>query len=250
MRADDRGVSELMGYIVLVAVVSIAAIGLLAGSVSSLSAMEKRMELTGSASSLCSLAGIAGSAIETNNTLYAAYEMGVPSGCELVLMDKHDDFRSISIYSGSGQMAFLPMGGIAIRSPFRLAVFEGGAVLLNDTGMATAERTPQIRVLDMEHGGKALYISVTSVSCNSSVVRSGPATLYVKCKSIAPMAWHMPGESIITLRVRSSALKAWGDHLERCGFTVAYEDGETVATIREVSDVYVVYAEAGVKTGE
>jgi hypothetical protein len=247
MRSNDHAVSELMGYTVLVAVVSIAAIGLLAGSMSSLSSMEKQMELKGSASSLKSFAEMVSSAVETDNSFYVACEMGVPSGCELVALDKHDDFRSLSIYSGSRELAFLPMGSIAIRSPFRSAAFEGGAVLSNDTGAVTVEKKPAVHVLDIGSGKKALYVSITSISCNSSVTRGGPAMLYVKCSSVEPMAWHVPGGSTTTLRVRSGGLRAWEEQLERCGFTVAYEAGEIKATIREVSDVYVVYAEAGVK---
>lgn len=68
MKLNDHAVSELMGYTVLVAVVSIAAIGLLAGSMSSLSSTEKRMELTGSASSLKLFAGMVSSTVETNNS--------------------------------------------------------------------------------------------------------------------------------------------------------------------------------------
>jgi len=192
MRLNDHAVSELMGYTVLVAVVSIAAIGLLAGSMSSISSTEKRMELSGSASSLRSFAGMAASAVETNNTFYAACEMGVPSGCELAVLDKHDDFRSLGIYSGTSQLAFLPTGSIVIQSPFRSAAFEGGAVLSNDTGVITVEKTPAINVLDLGSGKKALYVSITSISCNSSIMREGPATLYVKCSSVLPMTWHVP----------------------------------------------------------
>lgn len=249
MRLNDHAVSELMGYTVLVAVVSIAAIGLLAGSMSSISSTEKRMELTGSASSLRSFASMVSSTVETNNSFYVACEMGVPSGCELVLMDKHDDFRSLSIYSGPSQLAFLPVGSIAIRSPFRSAAFEGGAVLTNDSGLVTVEKKPAVYVLDMGSGKKALYVSITSISCNSSVMRGGPATLYVKCSSVEPMTWHVPDGSTITLRVRSGGSGAWEEQLERCGFTVTYEGGEVKATSREVSDIYVIYAEVGVNMG-
>jgi hypothetical protein len=249
MRQDDRGVSELMGYTVLVAVVSIAAIGLLAGSMSSLSSAEKRMELAGSAASLNSFAGMAASAAGTNNTYYAACELGVPSGCELVVLDKHDDFRSMSIYSDSGELAFLPLGSVSIQSPFRSAAFEGGAVLSNDTGVVTIEKAPSVHVLDTGSGKKALYVSVYSISCDSSVRREGPATLYVRCSSVAPMEWHVPEGSAVMLRVRSGCLSAWGEWLERCGFIVEYEGGEINATITEVTDVYVVYADVGVKAG-
>ncbi len=249
MRLNDHAVSELMGYTVLVAVVSIAAIGLLAGSMSSLSSTEKRMELTGSAASLRSFAGIVSSTVETNNSFYVACEMGVPSDCELVLMDKHDDFRSLSIYSGSRELAFLPMGSIAIRSPFRSAAFEGGTVISNDTGVVSVEKTPAVHVLDVGPGRKALYVSVTSISCDSSVMRGGPATLYVKCSSVEPMAWHVPDGSTVTLRVRSGGLRAWEEQLDSCGFIVTYEGGEIKATSKEVNDIYVIYAEAGVKMG-
>ncbi len=248
MKRDDRGMSELMGYTVLVAVVSIAAIGLLAGSMSSVSSMEKRMELAGSAASLKSFAAIAEAAVEADNTYYAACEMGVPSGCELVLMDRRDDFRSVSIYSGSGELAYLPMGSLAVRSPFRSATFEGGAVLSNDSGAVSAEKVPPVFILEAGPNRKALYVSIISIACNSSVARGSPAVLYTKCSSIEPMAWHLPGGAAITLRVRSGCPGAWGERLEGCGFNVAYEGGEVRAMIEEVSDVYVIYAEVDVKT--
>jgi hypothetical protein len=138
---------------------------------------------------------------------------------------------------------------VAIRSPFRSASFEGGAVISNDTGEVTAEKAPAVEVLDAGPGRKALYLSVTSISCDTSVMRGGPATLYVKCSSVEPMAWHVPDGSTITLRVRSGGLKAWEEQLERCGFTVTYEGGEIKATIGEVSDIYAVYAEAYIAGG-
>jgi hypothetical protein len=248
MSMNDHAMSELMGYTVLVAVVSIAAVGLMAGSMSSISSTEKLMELAGSASALESFAGLADSAVETNNTFYTACEMAVPSGCELDVLDKHDDFRSLAIYSGSDQLAFLPLGSVVIRSPFRSASYEGGAVLSNDSGDVAMGKTPSIRIVDAGSGNKALYVSVTSVSCDSSVSRSGPATLYVKCSSVEPMSWHVPEGSALTLLVRSGEPDAWKEQLENCGFSVSYEDGEVKATSEEVTDVYVVYGEVGVKT--
>ncbi len=248
MRPGDNAFSELMGYTVLVAVVSIAAVGLLAGSMSTVSSAEKRMELSGSASSLESFAGMAAAAVETNNTYYAACEMAVPSGCELVALDKHEDFRSMGIYSGPDELAFLPLGSVAIRSPFRSATFEGGAVLTNDTGLVTVERPPAVHVLDPGDGGKALYVSITSVSCDSSVRRGGPATLDVRCSSVETMTWRVPDGTDIIIRVRSGDPEAWEEWLELCGFAVVWEGGEVVATSKEVSDVYVVYGEADVRT--
>jgi len=247
MRLGDRAFSELMGYTVLVAVVSIAAVGLLAGSMSTMSSAEKRIELSGSASSLKSFAGMAAAAAGTNNTFFAACEMAVPSGCELVALDKHDDFRSMGIYSGPDELAFLPMGSVSVRSPFRSATFEGGAVFSNDSGLVALERPPAVHILDAGHGRKALYVSITSVSCDSSVRRGGPATLYVRCSSVEPMAWHVPDGSAITLRVRGGDPEAWEEWLEHCGFTVEREGGEVVALSEEVSDVYVVYGGVDVK---
>lgn len=247
MRADDSAMSELMGYTVLVAVVSIAAVGLLAGSMSSASAVEKRMELSGSAYSLKSFAGMADSAIGENNTYYAACAMGIPSGYELIVLDRHDDFRSISIYSGSNMLTYLPSGSVSVRSPFRSASFEGGAVLSNDSGLAAMEKSPAVYVMDLGSGKKALYVSIASVSCDSSVLRGSAATIYAKCSSVKPMRWDVADGSAIALRVRSGEPEAWGEYLERCGFNVSYEDGEAVATIGEVSYVYAAYAEVGVK---
>jgi hypothetical protein len=250
MSVDDRAMSELMGYTMLVAIVSIAVIGLMAGTMGTLSYTEKRMELAGSASALESFSKMADAAVDTNNTFNTACELAVPSGCELVALDMHDDFRSISVYSGPSLLAFLPLGSLSVRSPFRSASYEGGAVLSNDSGEAVMERAPPVSLVDTGAGGKALYVSVVSISCDSSISRSGPATLYVKCSSVEPMAWHFPEGSTVTIVVRSGEPEAWKEQLERRGFSVSLEGGEVKAVSGEVTDVYVVYGEVGVKVAE
>lgn len=244
---DDLAVSELMGYTVLVAIVSIAAICLLTGGMGTLSAAEKRMEFAGSVGSLESFAGLASSAVETNNTFYAAQEMSVPAGSDLIVMDKHDDFRSIGIYAGDTQLAFLPMGSIRVQAPFRMATFESGAVISNDTGLDANERSPAIYTVKLATGRRALYMTVISLSSGSFVCHGGPVTLYVRCASSDPMAWHIPDGTSMSMRVSSGDLPAWKERLERCGFTVVYEDGAIKATSGEVSDVYVTYADVDVK---
>ena len=246
---NDDAVSELMGYTVLVAIVSIAAVGLLAGGMGTLTATEKKMELTGSVNSLKSFASLAETAVETNNTFFAARELSVPPGSDLLVKDKHDDFRYLSIYNGNQQLAFLQFGSIGIRSPFRSVSFEGGAVISNDTGQVTGELPPAIYTIKVSPSTQALYISIISISSDSFVRHSGPATLYVRCTSVTPMIWHLNGSPSVIVRAASDNARAWGEKLEECGFSVTYGDGSIKATDNQITDVYVTYSEVEVKNG-
>lgn len=246
MMGEDA-VSELMGYAVLAAVVSIAAVGLLAGSMGLISSSERGMEYSGAISALKGFGSVASSVAEDNNTFYVAYEMGVPRGYELLAMDAHDDYTSISVYSGSSRLAFHQMGRIALRSPFRSASFEGGAVIANYTGIVTAERRPAIYAIPLGPGKKALYMSIVAISCDSFVRREGHVTLYAKCSSVKTTSCDTPEG--ITIWVRSGGLEAWEDALKGCGLSTEYEDGALKATGSEVSEIHVAYYEVKVKAG-
>ncbi len=246
---NDAAVSELLGYTVLVAIVSIAAVGLLTGGMGTLTATEKRMELDGSVNSIKSLASLAEAAVETNNTFFSAQELSVPSGNDLAVRDKHDDFRSVSIYNGNQQLAFLPLGSVVISSQFRSVCFEGGAVISNDTGLLTADPAPAIYTVRLSPTKQALYVSLVSISSDSFVSHSGPATLYVRCSSVTPMIWHLTGSPSVIVRVASDNAAAWGNKLEGCGFNVTYGDGSMEASDNEITNIYVTYSEVEVKNG-
>ena len=83
----------------LVAVVSLAAIGLMAAGMGMLQSTESGMEFSGSSGALCSLAQAASAAAETNNTFYSVHEMSVPSGYDLEVHDRNDDTSVVDIYS-------------------------------------------------------------------------------------------------------------------------------------------------------
>lgn len=242
MRPDDNGVSELLGYTVLVAVVSVAAIGLLAGGMGTLSASERQMELSGSIGSMKAFASQASIEAGSNNTFFTAYEMSVPMGYELLGKDMHDDFRSLSIDAGQTLHAFFPMGSIRLQSPFRSVTYEGGAVISNDTGQVADQYGPGIHAIRLKNGGNALYISLITVSCDSFAKGSGPATLELRSASVRPMTWHVPYGTTTTLRVSSGDAAGWGKRLKECGFTVEYEDGSLKAASSDVSDIYVTVA--------
>ncbi|HTY91151.1 MAG TPA: hypothetical protein VMC84_08255 [Methanocella sp.] len=240
---DDRGVSELMGYTVIVAVVSIASVALLAGSMGTLSQSEKSLEYKGSISSLRLLDNVVAGTVQSNNTFDTAFEMSVPSGCDLVIRDRHDDFRSVSIYSDTMPLAFIPLGSAAITSPFRSVTFEGGAVISNDTGLANSERRLAIHTAVLPSGKKALYMSLTSISGASFIRHSGPVTVYVKCNSSAPLAWHIPDSGSAVIYVRSGDPSAWQAAFEECGFSVTHESGALKAVSAGVSDIFCSRAE-------
>jgi hypothetical protein len=218
----------------------------MAGSMGALSATEKHMEYMGSASALGSFGNTVSDIVRSNNTFDTAFEMSVPPGCDLLVSDKHDDYRSLSIYSNSAQLAFFPMGSVSMRSPFRSATFEGGAVISNETGLVTAERSPAVHTTTLLSGKKALYISVTSISSDSFVRHAGPITLFVKCTSVKPMSWHVPDGSTVIIWTRSGDPQAWKESFEECGLNADRVNGAVRASGSNISDIYVVYAEAEV----
>jgi hypothetical protein len=226
--------------------VAIAAAGLMAGSMGALSATEKHMEYMGSASALGSFGNIVSDIVRSNNTFDTAFEMSVPPGCDLLVTDKHDDYRSLSIYSNSAQLAFFPMGSVSMASPFRSVTFEGGAIITNETGLVTAERGPAVHTTTLPSGKKALYISITSISSDSFVSHAGPITLFVKCASVKPMSWHVPDGATVIIRARSGDTQVWKEAFEECELNVEYVNGAVRASGSNISDIYVVYAEAEV----
>jgi hypothetical protein len=244
--SDDGGVSELMGYTVLVAVVSIAAAGLLTGCMATLAGTEKQLEFSCAGASLKSLGNIMAGAVESNNTFYTAFEMSVPEGYDLIVKNRNDDFRSIGIYEDDRAVAFLLLGSIRLESPFRTGTFEGGAVSMNDSGTGTCWTFPVFHAIERYDGRKALYISAISVSSDSFVAHSGPITLRIRCRSVDTFEAHGSSGHPMTVKVESSDGPAWKERLEKCGFNVKYEDGTIIATLGEAADVYVTYAEADV----
>ena len=247
MRSDDRGMSELMGYMVLVDVVSIAAMGMLTGCMGILSATENRMELMGATTSLKLMGNMISGSVETNNTFYTAFGMSVPPGYDLIVRNKYDDFRSIGIYEDDKLVAFLPLGSIRLQSPLRATSFEGGAVILNDSGLVTPEEGPAVHMVKQSNGKKALYISAISISSDSFAAHDGAITLLIRCKSLETIDVHPSSGSVVTLKVESSETPAWKERLEECGFNTECDNGEIKATAGEVNDIYVTYAEADVK---
>jgi hypothetical protein len=247
MISDDSGVSELMGYTVLVAVVSIAAVGLLTGCMGTLEATENQMEFTGAAASLKSMGSIIAGSVETNNTFYTAFGMSVPPGFDLIARNKYDDFHSIGIYEDNNSIAFLPLGSIRLQSPLRSSTFEGGAVIANDSGLITLEVKPAVYVVKQDNGKKALYISAISISSESFVAHSGAITLLVKCKSLKTLVVHPSPGANVSIKMETSEAQAWKSRLEECGYSVEYDDGALITTVGDSSDIYVTYAEADVK---
>lgn len=243
---DDRGMSELLGYTVLVAIVSVASVALLAGSLGTLAASEKGIEFQGSVAALRSFASVAAGSARSNNTYDTAFEMVVPAGGDLVVRGMRDDFRSLSIYADSAPLAYLPLGSVEARSPFRSVAYEGGAVVSNDTGIVAAEVRPQVYAASLASGRKALFLSATSIAGTSRVEHAGAVTLLIRCDATEPLAWHIPDGGSAVIRIRSGEPAVWGEALSRCGFTVTYEDGGVRAVSHDVSDIYCTRAEVEV----
>lgn len=241
MIGDDRGVSEILGYTVLVGVVSLAAIGLMSAGMGMLQATESGMEFSGSSGALCSLAQAASAAAETNNTFYSVHEMGVPSGYDLELHDRNDDTSVVDIYSGDMSLASFRMGSVKMRSPFRSITYEGGAVTSNDSGSIQYLRSPPIRLVRAADGKNTVYLSVVSVLSGTFTDSGGTVNIGVRCDSVITKKLNTQG-SVVTLYVSCGEPLIWERELKEAGFSTSYQGGRLKAVSSEVSNVYVTCA--------
>jgi hypothetical protein len=245
--ADDRGVSEILGYTVLVAVVSIAAVGLMSAGMGTLQTTERNMELAGCAGALESFAHAASVAVQTGNTFYAVHEMSVPSNYELVVLDRNDDVSAFKVYQGNTLLTSLRMGSVSLRSPFRSVTFAGGAVTSNDAGEIEERQSPYLYAVEMPSGKKAIYVTVIAVSCDTFARGTGSVGLGVKCGYVTPVKYSIGDGSTVTIEVAGCDGAGWERPLKEAGFSVQYEDGILKASSGSVSEVYVTDATVDVK---
>ena len=239
MICDDNGVSEILGYTVMVTVVSIAAIGLLSVCMGTLQATEKNMEFSGASGSLCSIAQAASTAGDTNNTYFSVQEISVPQDYELEVLDANDSSGSLKIYSGITLQASIRLGGIKLESPFRSITYEGGSVTANNSGSIQYLRSPSSRLYRSPDGHSTLYLTIPSVVSDSFAKSGGPVNIGVRCDSVRSWKIHTYG-SITAIEIRSDEPDIWCHELQSAGFTVTkgYQSIRAVST--EVTDVYVV----------
>ncbi len=241
MIEDSRGVSEILGYTVLVAVVSLAAIGLMSAGIGMLQSTESGMEFSSSSGALCSLALAASAAAETNNTFYSVHEMSVPSGYDLEVHDRSDDSSVVDIYSGNMLLESIRMGSVRMRSPFRSITFEGGAVTSNDSGYTRYLRSPSIHLVKSTDGTNTMYISTVSVLSSTFTDSGGTVNIGVRCDSVSTKKLNTEG-SVVTIYVSCSEPSAWESGLKEAGFRISCQSGSLNAVSSEVSHVYVTSA--------
>jgi len=238
LTGDDLGVSEILGYTVLVAVVSLAAIGLMSAGIGMLQATESSMEFSGSSGALCSLAQAASAAAETNNTFYSVHEMSVPSGYDLEVLDGGDDSSVAEVYSGNTLLASFRMGSVRMRSPFRSITLEGGAVTSNDSGNIRYLRSPSLYLVKSSDGKNTLYVSIVSVLSSTFTDSGGTVNVGVRCSSVDAKKLNTEG-SVVTIYMSCGEPSAWERELKEAGFSTGYQDGSLKAVSSEVSHVYI-----------
>lgn len=245
----DSGVSELLGYTILVAIVAISVVALTSIGMGAISSSAKQFEFSGSTLSVKAFANHASTIAGTNNTYFTAYEMSVPPGYELIARDSHDDFRSMSVYTGDMLLTTLRTGSIRLQSPFKSITFEGGAVFSNDSGMIRVERKPGIYKVPQITGTNALYISIVAVACDTWVHPEAPVVLGMKCASSQSMKWHLNLSNATRVEVRTGDPAGWEKSLKDAGFSIIYEDSTLKATSWGISDIYVSYSTIYIKKG-
>lgn len=242
MSIDDTAVSELLGYTVLVAIVSIAAIGLMSTSASMILTSERSLELSGVNGAMEAIAREAFIVAETNNTYYTVQELYVPGGYDLMIRDSEDDYRSVRLFVDGNLVASIRLGSVCLHSQFRSSTFEGGAVISNDSGNIVSVLSPRIQAVRSPSGKDSIYATLIAVSCDTITHGEGPVTPGIKCESIKTLKWHISDTSEVAIRVASENAAGWERAFTTAGLDVSYEDGTIKATSRRISDVYVTIA--------
>ncbi|MCD1294811.1 hypothetical protein CUJ83_07340 [Methanocella sp. CWC-04] len=243
---DDHAVSELLGYTILVGIVILAVISLTSTGTGAIYSTVKYQEFLGASGALKCLAHQVSSSAVSNNTFYRAYEMAVPAGYELEVKDRYDDLGSIRLLADDTPLTSLRTGSVKLKSPYRYAVFEGGAVMMNDTGILSEGRKPMIYTVGSQSGRDVLYISIVSIVSDTWTYSNGvPITLRIRCGSVKCMNWTLDGKNA-TLLIDSVEPGIWEKRLVGLGFSTEYENGTLKATSGKVAEIYVTYAEIGV----
>jgi hypothetical protein len=235
---NDRAVSELLGYAILAGTTIIAVIFLASGAGAMITSAIVKTELSSTATSMEAFASSACRAACDNNSYFTACEIAVPAGYRIYIVDGGDDFRSLSVYCGGEKRWSVRTGSARICSPFTSVCFEGGAVFINDSGLAGVEKRPSVY---MVQDGKnvSLYLSMICLAADTGAPsKEGPVVLTVKAESQGSERWEVPAGAQTAIVVSTGDPEGWGCVFRDMGFAVSYNGSLVTATSGGVSGVY------------
>ncbi len=236
---NDQGISELLGYAIMIGMVATAVICVTSGAAGVISSAAERIGHSEATASIRTLAATAVEVARTNNTCYVAYELQMPAGYELLAMDQGDDITRLSVKLGSKEVPAIRTGSIRLESPFRSVSFEGGAVIGNDSGIVDIIREPSIFIASHD-GRKGLYIYLVCIKADTGAVLSDShAILDIRAVSQRSESINVsaPSDAIISISTRDP--EGWAKFLRDEGFAVTCY-GNTITTVSGgVSDVHV-----------
>jgi hypothetical protein len=232
---SDEGVSELLGYAVLAGMVITAVICIASGAGGAITSAAENAGFSEAALAIRTFAATASDVAHVNNTYFTAAEVRIPAGYKLIALDGLDDIACFAVSCGNREIFAMREGGIRLQSPFRSAIYEGGAVFGNDSGMITVIRKPS--VFTVGHvDGRSLYIFITAISVDPMVIADGGAVV-LDVRASARQNVSQPADSPVTISVSSACPEGWSAVFRDAGFSVEQEGGTVTAIIGGITDV-------------
>lgn len=239
---NDRGISELLGYAIMIGMVATAVICVTSGAAGAIFSSAERIGHSEATASIKSFAAIAVDTARTNNTCYVAYELQLPAGYELLAMDARDDVARLGIKLGDDEIPVIRMGSIRLQSPFRCVSFEGGAAFGNDSGIIDIVRKPSVFIAS-HNGRKELYVYLVCIMADTSVISAGSHTvLDIRAVSQRTESVSLPDPSDAIISISTRDPEGWTRSLESAGFAAATAGNTVTATSGGVTDVHVTCA--------
>ncbi|OPY28522.1 MAG: hypothetical protein A4E28_01455 [Methanocella sp. PtaU1.Bin125] len=246
---NDSGVSELLGYAIIIGMVAIAVICVTTGAAGAIYSSAERIGYSEAKASISSFAAIAVETARANNTCYVAYELQLPPGYELLAMDMRDDIARIGVKLGEEEMPAIRVGSLRLQSPFRSVSFEGGAVVSNDSGIVDMVRKPSIFFASHD-GRKELYVCLVGITADTGSITPGPhAVLQIRVASQRTESRSVPVPSDAVISISTRDPEGWATLLENAGFTVTIGGNTVVASAGGVTDIHVTSATVQVRPG-
>lgn len=239
---NDTGVSELLGYAIIIGIAVIAVTCVTTGAAGAIYSSAERIGYTEAKASISAFAAIAVETARANNTCYVAYELQLPPGYELLAMDTPDDIARVGVRLGEEEMPAIRIGSVRLQSPFRSVLFEGGAVIGNDSGIVDVVRKPSIFFASHD-GRKELYVCLAGITADTGSITTGPgAVLQIRAASQRTESRSVPAPSDAVITVSTGDPEGWARLLENAGFAVTTGGNTVVATAGGVTDIHVTCA--------
>ncbi len=234
---NEEGVSELLGYAILIGVAMTAIICIASGSAGMISSSAGGTGLSEAALSIKSFANAAMEVVRENNSFFTIAEVQTPPGYELIALDADDDMARIAIVCEGSVLYDVRLGSLRLQSPFRAVVCEGDAVFVNDSGSTEIARRPSIFFAGRE-GGTALYVYLASIATNSRVISGGStALLELKAEGRESGRVSVNPAATTTIYIWSQEPEGWSTALQEKGFTVTCDGRSVTATKGGISTV-------------